>query len=456
MSDAVNAGAVLEVPGTALRPGPTIRLYEEDAYLAGCDATVLAAYRIEKAAPQGSDDSVEREMNKGTGPVWEVILDRTIFFPEGGGQSPDTGWIISHGPGRDAGGAYRVTDVQITDGVIRHTVTAVSSDPAEEDPAEKNADSCVQVYSGPAAGDTVTIAIDWERRFGFMQNHTGEHILSGLMHSRYGFDNIGFHLSDHSVTVDVNGQLDEEEILALEREANEVVYRNAEVEILYPSEKELPQYVYRSKIEIEGQVRLVRIPGVDLCACCATHVRRTGQIGLIKIVRIVKFGGGMRLFILCGRRAFEMVQRQQQCVEEVSHLTNRSRDEIGDGVRHLLDEIGSLKQRNRELEYKAASLRIDAIPAEQENAVLFVGEMDAIVQRNMVNRLMEEHSGICGVFCGDDEAGYRYIIGSRTLDARETQKKLREKLGAKGGGKPAMIQGSVSGTKASIEEVLLS
>ena len=456
MSDAVSAGAAFNMTGTAFRTGPTTRLYEENAYLAGCEATVLAVYRVEDQTPQGERDSDEREKNNGTGPVWEVILDRTVFFPEGGGQSPDTGWIISYGRGRVAGCTYRVTDVQIADGVIRHTVTAVPSDTASDDPEAKNADSCGQEFSGPAAGDTVTIAIDWERRFGFMQNHTGEHILSGLMHSRYGFDNIGFHLSDHSVTVDVNGQLDEEEILALEREANEVIYRNAEVEILYPSEKELPQYVYRSKIEIEGQVRLVRIPDVDLCACCATHVRRTGQIGLIKIVRTVKFNGGMRLFILCGRRAFEMVQRPQQCVEEVSHLTNRSRDEIGDGVRHLLDEIGSLKQKNRELEYKAASLRIDAIPAEQENAVLFVGEMDAIVQRNMVNRLMEEHSGICGVFCGDDEAGYRYIIGSRTLDARETQKKLREKLGAKGGGKPAMVQGSVSGTKASVEEVLLS
>ena len=456
MSDAVSAGAAFNMTGTAFRTGPTTRLYEENAYLAGCEATVLAVYRVENQTPQGERDSDEREKNNGIGPVWEVILDRTVFFPEGGGQSPDTGWIISYGRGRVAGCTYRVTDVQIADGVIRHTVTAVPSDPASDDPEVKNADSCGQEFSGPAVGDNVTIAIDWERRFGFMQNHTGEHILSGLMHSRYGFDNIGFHLSDHSVTVDVNGQLDEEEILALEREANEVIYRNAEVEILYPSEKELPQYVYRSKIEIEGQVRLVRIPDVDLCACCATHVRRTGQIGLIKIVRTVKFNGGMRLFILCGRRAFEMVQRQQQCVEEVSHLTNRSRDEIGDGVKRLLDEIGSLKQKNRELEYKAASLRIDTIPAEQENAVLFVGEMDAIVQRNMVNRLMEEHSGICGVFCGDDEAGYRYIIGSRTLDARETQKKLREKLGAKGGGKPAMVQGSVSGTKASVEDVLLS
>lgn len=455
MSDAVTAGGTLGAPCAALHTGPTVKLYEENAYLAGCDATVLAAYRVEDPALQAQDDNTERGKDNGTGPFWEVILDRSVFFPEGGGQSPDTGWIISHGHGKDSGGTYRVTDVQIADGVIRHTVTAVPTDCPAEDPGEMTADSCGQDFSGPAAGDTVTMAVDWERRFGFMQNHTGEHILSGLMHSRYGFDNIGFHLSDHSVTVDVNGQLDEEEILALEREANEIVYRNKEVEILYPSESELPQYIYRSKIEIEGQVRLVRIPGVDLCACCATHVRRTGEIGLIKIIRVVKFGGGMRLFILCGRRAFQSVQRQQQCVEEVSHLTNRSRDEIGDGVKHLLDEIGSLKQKNRELEYRAASLRIDAIPAEQENVFLFVGEMDTIVQRNMVNRLMEEHSGICGVFCGDDEAGYRYIIGSRTGDSREAQKKLREKLGAKGGGKPAMVQGSVSAAKTSIEEALL-
>ena len=406
----------------------TERLYEENAYLTGCGATVLAVRRIEETGPCEEDGD--------TGAAWEVILNRTVFFPESGGQSADTGWIFPAGNGSDRSGAYRVTDVQIADGVIRHAVRAD--------------------LPGLAAGDDVTLEIDWERRFGFMQNHTGEHILSGLMHSRYGFDNIGFHLSDHSVTVDVNGQLDEEEILALEREANEVIYRNAEVEVLYPSESELGQYVYRSKIEIEGQVRLVRIPGVDLCACCATHVKRTGEIGLIKIVRTVKFNGGMRLFILCGRRAFALVQRQQQCVEEVSHLTNRSRDEIGDGVKHLLDEIGSLKQKNRELEYRAAFLRLETVPAEQENVFLFAGDMDTIVQRSLVNRLCEEHSGICGVFCGDDGSGYRYIIGSRTGDSREVQKKLRDVLGAKGGGRPAMVQGSVSGTKASVEDVLFS
>ena len=433
----------------------TERLYDRDAYLTECEAEVLAVRKAGTTAAQGADLEAED--------AWEVILDRTVFFPEGGGQSPDTGCIIAAGPGPSAGAQYRVTDVQIRDGVIVHTVaadlntegTAAGSCECAAAGHEKTKRSSLSHdLPGIAAGCAVTLRIDWERRFSFMQNHTGEHILSGLMHGRYGFDNIGFHLSDNSVTLDVNGQLGGDEILQLEREANEVIYKNAEVEVLYPSEKELTQYIYRSKIEIEGQVRLVKIPCVDLCACCAPHVKRTGEIGLIKIVRTINFNGGMRLFILCGRRALELIEKNQQCVEEVSHLTNRSRDEIGDGVKHLLDEIGSLKQKNRELEYRAASLYLASIPGEQENVFLFVGDMDTIVQRTLVNRLCEEHSGFCGVFCGDDGTGYRYIIGSRTRDAGEAQKKLREKLGAKGGGKPAMVQGSVTGIKESIEEAL--
>jgi len=369
----------------------------------------------------------------------ELILDRTVFFPEGGGQSPDRGWIFVNGSGTGEALALPVTDVQISEGVIRHTVECSDED-----------------LGSIRAGANVLMQIDWERRFGFMQNHTGEHILSGLMHNRYGFDNIGFHLSDNSVTLDVNGQLSDEDILTLEWEANEVVYRNLPVEVSYPSAEELDRISYRSKIEIEGQTRLVTIPGVDICACCATHVARTGEIGLVKIVKTLRYNGGMRLFIMCGRRALALMQRRQQRIEEVSHLTNRSQDEIGDGVRHLLEEIGELKQKNRDLEYRAAFLRLETIPREQKNVFLFAGEMDPIVQRNLVNRLCGEHEGVCGVFAGDDtEQKYRYIIGSRNSDSREVQKVLREKLGAKGGGKPEMIQGSVNDTEARIREALL-
>ena len=411
----------------------TDRLYDKNAYLTGCSAAVMSIRRIDDAGSSAAQESREAECSK-----YEVVLDRTVFFPEGGGQSSDIGWISSIDRPDRKNEMLAVTDVQIADGVIRHVV------------------SCTANREAPfRVGEPVCLRINWERRFGFMQNHTGEHILSGLMHKRYGYDNIGFHLSDNSVTLDVNGQLDEGEILLLEWEANEVIYSNLSVEVSYPGDAELQKINYRSKIEIEGQTRLVTIPDVDICACCAPHVKRTGEIGLIKIVKVLRYNGGMRLFITCGRRAFSLMQKRQQWIEEVSHLTNRSQDEIGDGVKHLLDEIGDLKQKNRELEYRAAFLRLETVPGDRENVFLFVGEMDTIVQRNLVNRMCEEHSGICGVFAGSDEEGkYRYIIASRTKDSREVQKILRDKLGAKGGGKPEMIQGSVMGTESAITEVL--
>ena len=415
----------------------TGRLYDTNAYLTKCTAAVLEIRRADaggsEPAASGKKDSQEAAAVK-----YEVVLDRTVFFPEGGGQSSDTGWICSIDRPDRKNEMLAVTDVQIRDGVITHTI------------------SCSPDRAAPfRIGEPVSLQITWERRFGFMQNHTGEHILSGLMHKRYGFDNIGFHLSDNSVTLDVNGQLDEEEILLLEWEANEVIYSNLPVEISYPGDNELERINYRSKIEIEGQTRLVTIPDVDVCACCAPHVKRTGEIGLIKIVKVLRYNGGMRLFIACGRRALSLMQKRQQWIEEVSHLTNRSQDELGDGVKHLLSEIGDLRQKNRDLEYKAAFMRLETVPRDQENVFLFVGSMDAIVQRNLVNRMCEEHSGFCGVFVGSDEEGrYRYIIAGRSGDSREVQKILRDKLGAKGGGKPEMIQGSVMGTESAITEVL--
>ena len=410
----------------------TKRLYETNAYLPRCEAVVLSVRELDR---DENDSRIHRI---------EVITDQTVFFPEGGGQSADRGWILPEDGNKDRYmPSLNVTDAQIEDSVIRH----IAQYTEEDGKASKN--------GGLETGSKVILTIDWERRFGFMQNHTGEHILSGLMHNRYGFENIGFHLSDNSVTLDVNGQLSEEEILLLEWEANEVIYRNLPVKVSYPDSEKLGEISYRSKIEIEGQVRLVTIPEVDVCACCATHVGMTGEIGLIKIVKTLRFNGGMRLFIACGRRAFALMQKRQQRIEEVSHLTNRSQDEIGDGVKHLLDEIGELKQKNRDLEYKAAFLRLETIPKDQKNVFLFVGDMDNIVQRNLVNKLCEEHDGFCGVFAGSDiEGRYRYIIGSRQMDSRDVQKALREKLGAKGGGKPEMIQGSVTGTESCIAEVL--
>ena len=393
----------------------SIRLFEEDAYLAECSAVVV---RITKS-PESDE-------------LYEIVLDRTVFFPEGGGQSADTGWILPEdGEKFDA---LRVLDVQTRAEEIIHYVEGAAS--------------------LPSAGDKVTAMIDWDRRFGFMQNHTGEHILSGIMHEKFGCDNVGFHLSDSTVTLDVNDHLTREQIMDVEWEANQVVYRNLPVVISYPDDETLGKIPYRSKKEIEGRVRIVTIPDVDICACCAPHVKNTGEIGMIKIVRFMRWGDGTRLTIECGRRAFATVQSSQFILEEISHLTNRSRSECADGVRYLLAENGRLREKNRELSYEAAELRLAAIPRDAVNAYLFAEEMDAVVQRNLVNRLMEEHEGVCGVFIGSDGNGYRYVIGSHSEDVRKVQAVLREKCGAKGGGKAVMVQGSAAAGEELLRKAL--
>lgn len=462
----------------------TVRLYDRDAYLRTCTAKVLAVMR------ELSDNTSVKEAGSGNADVescdscavrFYVILDRTVFFPEGGGQSADTGTlqalpdhetgsseILSNFTGDHAGAegaagrgstaaespcTVRVADVQQQAGVIIHTVEIR---PGERSGTGEHTEAVRKFLAAFTPGTEVIAEIDFARRFEFMQNHTGEHIMSGLFHSRYGFDNIGFHLSDNTVTLDVNGHLTDEQIYEVEREANGKVWADIPVQVSYPSAQELDTIPYRSKIEIEGQIRIVTIPGVDICACCAPHVAHTGEIGLIKVVKILRYKGGMRLWILCGGRAYEEMQRRQRQVEAVSHLTNRSQDQIAGGVQFLLDEIAGLRQQMKELEYREAFAQLDRIPEGQKNVILFVGEMDSIVQRNLVNRLVEEHEGICGVFSEKekDSHNYKYILGSRDTDTRLPNKILREKLGARGGGRPEMVQGSVQATEDAVRKIL--
>ena len=208
---------------------------------------------------------------------YEVELDRTAFFPEGGGQYADTGVLDE----------MQVCDVQEKDGRIFHIM---------KDRSER-----VSEYF--TAGRRVSGRIDWEERFMKMQQHTGEHIVSGLVHARFGYNNVGFHLGSEDCTMDFNGAVTKEELQEIEQEANRAVWKNLPVQVLYPTEEELASMDYRSKIEIEGQIRIVVIPGYDVCACCAPHVNNTGEIGMIKLTGVQRYKGGVRVTMLCGVRA---------------------------------------------------------------------------------------------------------------------------------------------------------
>ena len=407
----------------------TIKLFDQDAYAADFSAAVLTVERTVKQEKKGKKGKKEIV-------TWQLVLDRTLFFPEEGGQTPDTGTIEG----------FPVIDVQLEGSVIRHTVLDNRTEEAVKEDGEN------PLFS---PGQTIRGVIDFAHRFSNMQNHSGEHILSGLVHGRFGYDNVGFHLSDNTVTLDFNGPLTDEDILWLEQAANRVVWDNREIRGWYPDPEELRNLSYRSKKEIDGPLRLVEIPGVDMCACCAPHVRRTGEIGLIKVIRTLRERSGIRLTILCGSRALAYMQILQKAAEDVSHLTNMPREEIAAGTSRILEDNDRLRQREARLEDLLTRSMSAAVPSGQRDVFLFADGIGNLAQRRLVNTLCGTHDGYCGVFIGTDETGYRYIIGAADeKDARVLNTCLNKTCGARGGGSPAMVQGSLKCPEDEIRRAL--
>ena len=375
----------------------TRKLYYEDAYKTEFTAKVVSA-------------------NAG-----DIVLDRTAFFPEEGGQSADTGVL----------GGFQVADVKIKDGEIHHLLE------------DRNASF--------EAGTEISGRIDWQHRFSNMQQHSGEHIFSGLVHSTYGFDNVGFHLSDNEVTLDFNGVIGPDGIRDIERRANEIIFRNIPSEIRFLSGEEAKTAEYRSKIDLDDEIRVVTYPGVDACACCAPHVALTGEIGCLKVVGLQNYKGGIRVSILCGMRAMEVFFHDRDILEKTANYLSNSTDEVYHLVVKARTELAETKAALAEAAKKLVQVRIDQIPAGDGNAVLFEESLDAGAMRSAVNSLVQKKNGFCGVFAGSDADGYRYVIGKQGGDARTINNELREKFGARGGGKPEMVQGSVTASRADIE-----
>ncbi len=372
----------------------TEELYYQDAYLKEFEGKVLSC-------------------EKGKGDSFLVVLDRTAFFPEQGGQSSDIGSIS------DA----VVTHVSITDGIITHVTD-------RELPV----------------GECVKGIIDFDHRFSNMQQHTGEHIFSGIVNSKYGYDNVGFHLSDSEVTMDYNGVLSDEDIREIEAMVNRAIWENVEVKCEFPAKEILDGLQYRSKKELTGDVRIVTVTGYDTCACCAPHVARTGEIGILKVVSCQNYKGGVRVSILCGKRALEYINDQLQVVGQLTGLLTTGYDRIVSSVKKLSDENYALKGELSDCREKLIGYELDSIDKNKENVFLKKeAGLDGNLMRKVVNALIETRSGYCGVFSGDDRAGYKYIIATKGegKDLKALQNMLREEFGAKGGGSSAMVQGSM-------------
>lgn len=357
------------------------------------------------------------------GEKYRVILDRTAFFPEGGGQYADTGWLeIQNSPEK-----IRVMDVQESGETIWH----ITDTPIPE-------------------GNIVSGRIDWPARFMKMQQHTGEHIVSGLVHKRFGYDNVGFHLGSADCTMDFNGEITKEELCEIEYKANEAVVKNLDIQVSYPTKEELLSLDYRSKIEIEGQVRIVTVPGYDVCACCAPHVAKTGEIGMVKLTNVQRYKGGVRVTMLCGFRALEDYGKKAASVRHICAALCVKEDETAEAVDHLKEECGQLKfrlvqQQKEMLRYKARET-----DGQGDVVCLFEPELEGEAPRLLMNLVLERGHTLCAVFGRNADAGYRYVIGSNSLDMQRLSKEMNMAFAGRGGGKPEMAQGALKGKEEEV------
>ncbi|MBQ7500265.1 MAG: alanyl-tRNA editing protein [Clostridia bacterium] len=353
------------------------------------------------------------------GDRYAVTLDRTAFFPEGGGQQSDTGFI----------GDVEVTYVYEKNGEVFH-VCGSSAD----------------------VGRTYECRIDGERRLGFMKKHTAEHIISGIIHNRFGYDNVGFHLSENETTLDTSGKLTPEDIAAIELEANRVIQSNVEVRAFFPAADELADIDYRSKKEIDGDLRIVIIEGVDACACCAPHVYRTGEIGLVKILKYYSWKGGMRLHITAGLEAYRDYADKYDTLARIAKAHSCGIEDVEDMIAKTESGIARLKDELRKAE--ALAVRAVASSAASSEGEYFCYITDMLSPDAAV-KLAEEcagHKTVAAVFTGSGDT-YNFVICSKTASAKEFTDRLKQSIDLRGGGNDRMTRGRATAAKEDIEQL---
>ena len=377
----------------------TRKLYYEDCHLREFAARVIACTETKKG--------------------FLVELDVTAFYPEGGGQACDLGTL----------GGAKILDVQEQDERILHL--------------------CDKALS---VGETVTGCIDWARRFDLMQQHTGEHIVSGILHAMFGCHNVGFHVGAETVTIDFDVPVPAEALEAVEAQANQAVYQNLPVQCWYPSSEELTTIAYRTKRQLPWPVRIVQIPGYDTCACCGVHTAYTGEVGLIKLLSCVKFHQGVRIEMVCGERARLLLSQVYEQNRLVGQAFSAKMLETGAAAQRMNDALAAEKFRAAGLERQMFDYIAESY-VNQGDVLHFADALSPAAVRELAERISKICNGTAAVFSGNDNAGYSLCLVNKTETVAELGKQLTEKLNGRGGGKPGFFQGSVAATKAQILEL---
>ena len=375
----------------------TRKLYYEDCHLAGFSAVVTGCAKCEKG--------------------WEVTLDATAFYPEGGGQACDLGTL----------GGVSVLDVRERGEEIIH----LCGKPLE-------------------VGAEVEGILDYDRRFDLMQQHTGEHIVSGIIHARYGYHNVDFHMGANFTEIDFDGVIPAEDLEKIEAEANKALWKNLEVNCWYPNEEELPHVFYRTKRALPWPVRIVQVPGYDSCACCGVHVARTGEVGLVKLFSMTGLRGGSRIEMACGKRALELLNRVYRQNTLVSQAFSAKIFETGAAAQRMNEALAAEKFKVTGLQRKLFAITAGSY-VNCGDVLHVASDLEPAMVRELADAIAQGCGGRAAVFSGSDESGYSYCLATREGDLRPFGKEMNGALNGRGGGKPNFLQGNVKTTREEIE-----
>ena len=346
--------------------------------------------------------------------LFDVVLDRTAFFPGGGGQDPDTGFIDG----------ARVSGMRQNGGEIVHMADRAFG-----------------------KGSKVTGKVDAEKRLWRMENHTGEHIFSGVVHNVFGLENVGFHLGDEYVTIDTSGPLTLADVEKAEALTNEVIRRNEKIEILFPEKDELAKMTYRSKKELEGRVRIVRIGDTDMCACCAPHLPSTGMAGYFTVLAFMPYKGGTRLYALSGSGAVKETRSRLNALKTASETLSVKPCDVPAAIDRVLAENAAREQERVALLTDLLELKIAARNDLRDDSgsglrAVFSEQADM----RTLNRVGEKHKeGVLFFLAVAGPEGKRkYVMKSEKIDLKKAAPAINEILGGRGGGSAGEISGSAS------------
>lgn len=373
-------------------------------------------------------DSVIEEIRTDDEGLW-IAATESAFYPEGGGQPADMGEVCL--PDMDL--ILKVTDVQEKDDIIWHRIL-----PAEEMDIQK------------LTGMKFHGKIDWDRRFDHMQQHSGEHIVSGIICRKFNCDNVGFHMGEDTVTIDYNVRITYEEALEVEKEANRYLWENHSFVQMWPDEQELKDIDYRSKKELTGNVRITSFPGADTCACCGTHVSSSSEVGLVKFISAKNFHEGSRLELYCGKRAMDFLSMNYDSNKKVAVLLSTKEEKCPELVKKLLDEKIQLKNILTSMESRYLQMWAESLK-EKENVLIVDDDLAAEQGRILADLISARISGMAAVMTAA-EGGYRYAIIKKGQDISAFIKEMNTVLNGRGGGRDGFAQGSVKAGRDEIEK----